>query len=151
MTGVTGASNFSSLITLVASKDGWVTTLPTSGERALSRPTVFGGIVFFPTFVPSSDTCSSSGESYLYALYYKTGSAYTESVIGTGMSGGEEYVNRHTSMGQGMATQAVVHVGKGGGEGQANIISTNSLSQVNKVSVNTTEGIASRFVTWYRY
>ncbi len=149
VTGVTGATDFHSLIALVASKGGWYTTLPDSGERALSRPTVFGGIVFFPTFVPSVDTCSSSGESSLYALYYKTGSAYTESIMGTEKPGSERYVKRDTKMGEGMASQAVVHMGQGGGLRQASIISTNSLSQVFQISVSTTVGVSSRYLTWY--
>jgi len=52
---------------LVQSKDGWVTTLPASRERIVVSPTVIGGIVFFPSFVPSNDLCTASGNSYLYA------------------------------------------------------------------------------------
>ena len=92
VSGVTGATTFTGLIGLVQSKDGWVTKLvepanPPSqpvpygiGERTVSSPTVFGGVVFFPTFTPVNDICVSSGTSRLWALYYKTGSAYQEPI-----------------------------------------------------------------------
>ena len=84
VSGVTGATTFTGPIGLVQSKDGWVTRLvepanpPTKpapygiGERAVSSPTVFGGVVFSPTFIPTNDICVSSGTSRLWALFYKT-------------------------------------------------------------------------------
>lgn len=116
VTGVTGATSFTTLISLVQSKDGWFTTLPQSGtangERVLSTPVVFGGIVFFPTFIPTNDICASSGTSYLYALYYKTGSAYSESIIGTtpGASGNSNVLGK-MSLGEGLAFGGVTHIG----------------------------------------
>jgi|CXWL01.1.fsa_nt_gi type IV pilus assembly protein PilY1 len=118
VTGVTGASSFTSLVALIQSKDGWYTTLPQSGaangERVLASPVVFGGIVYFPTFIPTNDICASSGTSYLYSLYYKTGSAYQESIVGTtpGASGNMN-VNGKTSLGEGLAFGGVTHVGSG--------------------------------------
>ena len=52
-------------------------------ERVLVSPTLFGGMVFFPTFVPQDDLCVALGDGYLYSLFYQTGSAYKDSVIGT--------------------------------------------------------------------
>jgi|CXWL01.1.fsa_nt_gi type IV pilus assembly protein PilY1 len=118
VTGVTGATSFTSLIALIQSKEGWYTTLPQSGaangERVLAAPVVFAGIVYFPTFTPTNDICASSGTSYLYALYYKTGSAYTESIIGTtpGVSGNVN-VSGKMSLGEGLAFGGVTHIGSG--------------------------------------
>ena len=115
---MTGATSFTSLIALIQSKDGWYTTLPQSGaangERVLASPVVFAGIVYFPTFTPTNDICASSGTSYLYALYYKTGSAYTESIIGTtpGVSGNVN-VSGKMSLGEGLAFGGVTHIGSG--------------------------------------
>lgn len=44
--------------------------LPHEGERIVSKPLVAGGMVFFTTFVPDTDPCSSGGEGYLYILDY---------------------------------------------------------------------------------
>jgi type IV pilus assembly protein PilY1 len=71
-----------SMVGLVASKDGWYVTMP-AGERSVSNPTLIGGTVFFPSFLPTNDVCASTGTSYLYALFYKTGTAYTSPIIGT--------------------------------------------------------------------
>ncbi len=124
VTGVTGATSFTTLIALIQSKDGWFTSLPQSGaangERVLSSPVVFGGIVFFPTFIPTNDICASSGTSYLYALYYKTGSAYTESIIGTSAgAGGVTNVSGKMSLGEGLAFGGVTHVGSQSDGGSA--------------------------------
>ncbi|MBW2185560.1 MAG: hypothetical protein JRG71_03885 [Deltaproteobacteria bacterium] len=42
-------------------------------ERVTSKPIVIGGVVFFTTFIPDVDVCAGNGESWLYALNYKTG------------------------------------------------------------------------------
>jgi type IV pilus assembly protein PilY1 len=125
VSGVTGATTFTGLIGLVQSKDGWVTRLvepanPPSqpvpfgiGERVVSSPTVFGGVVFFPTYIPTNDICLSSGTSRLWALFYKTGSAYQEPSIGTAASGVNQAVNKFGSLGDGLAFGIVVHTGSG--------------------------------------
>jgi len=119
VTGVTGATTMAELINLVGTKDGWVTKLlPTAGagvgERVLSAATVFGGVVFFPTFTPTDDICASTGSSSLYALFYKTGGPHTSPIVGsTSGAGGIVNVNRSTSLGNGLAFGAVPHVGSG--------------------------------------
>lgn len=145
-----GVDTFQSLIAHVASKDGWYTTLPNLGERALSRPLVFGGIIFFPTYDPSShtDLCLVTGDSRLYALNYKTGSANDTPVVGTNGTTTKQ-VNRVATLGQGLATEAVVHIGKGGGQGKAGIFTQNSLGQVFGTDVITAGAITSRFLSWY--
>jgi type IV pilus assembly protein PilY1 len=84
------------------------------GERVLSAATVFGGIVFFPTFTPTDDVCASTGSSNLYALFYKTGGPHTAPIVGTTSgAGGIVNVNKSTSLGSGLAFGAVPHVGSG--------------------------------------
>lgn len=119
VTGVTGVTTFdgtgaTSLIGRVQSMDGWYTTLPEPRERVLANPTLIGGIVFFPSFIPDNDLCASSGSSNLYALFYRTGSANTQSVIGTTPSGGNQLVNRSMDLGTGLAAQMAIHLGSQG-------------------------------------
>jgi len=166
VTGVTGVTTFegtgtTSLIGLVQSKDGWFTTLPTLRERAVVSPTVLGGIVFFPTFVPVDDICVAQGDSSLYALFYQTGSAYKTSVIGTTTSGSDTFVNRSISLGtgSGMAAQAAVHIGgqgsgtsgtggSGGGcQSGTSIYIQSSTGAVNQ-SCATTGSVVSRYISW---
>jgi type IV pilus assembly protein PilY1 len=149
-------SGTSSMVGLVATKDGWRLTLPGpvtitngglttnySAERSVVNPTLFGGTIFFPTFAPTSDFCGSDGTSYLYAVFYKTGTANTAPVIGTSTSGGNTNVTTKASLGVGMASALSVHVGQEGGS---------LLSQMS--NSNTTSTLAnpgdfySKFVSW---
>ncbi|GEM_PF-5665619 len=51
---------------------GWKVTL-SSGERVITSPIILGNVVFFLTFKPSSDQCSGSGTTWLYALPFNKG------------------------------------------------------------------------------
>jgi type IV pilus assembly protein PilY1 len=154
VTGVTGATSFTSLISLIQSKDGWYTTLPQSGaangERVLAAPVVFGGIVYFPTFIPTNDICASSGTSYLYALYYKTGTAYSESIIGTtpGASG-KVNVSGKVSLGEGLAFGGVTHIGSGSDGGPPiKVCNNTSTGALLCTESKIADDPRSRFISW---
>jgi type IV pilus assembly protein PilY1 len=155
VTGVSGVSTMAQLMTLVGSKDGWVTKLlpasgPGVGERVLSAPTVFGGIVFFPTFTPTNDICASTGTSNLYALFYKTGGPYQEPIIGTTAgAGGVANVNRSTSLGSGMAFGAVPYVGSGAdGTSPYKLFINTSSGSLSPQEVNLAIDPRSHFASW---
>jgi type IV pilus assembly protein PilY1 len=146
-----------SMIGLVASKDGWRITMPGpinitdtltfvttsyAAERSLVSPTLVAGTIFFPTFAPTNDFCASDGTSYLYALFYKTGTASTAPVIGTTTSGGNTNVNAKTSLGTGLASSGTIHCGQGCTYNTQ--MSTGAFTQGD---VNL-EGNYSRYVNW---
>ena len=152
VTGVaSGVNTFSQLISHIQTKDGWFINLlePANppgqpapygiGERVVNPPTVFGGIVFFPTFTPTNDVCASSGTSKLFALFYKTGSAYQESIIGTSGSGANQNVNTSVSIGSGLAFGAVAHIGSGS-DGNSPFQLLINMSQGNFASCSTCAG-----------
>jgi type IV pilus assembly protein PilY1 len=73
---------------------GWYIELEGLGEKCLSTPLVYAGIVYFTTYTPPppvptggvTDPCSSSmvgGTAKLYALDYKTGAAIYKDFDGT--------------------------------------------------------------------
>jgi type IV pilus assembly protein PilY1 len=116
----TGAN---SMMGLVASKDGWRITLPGpvtissvnySAERSVVNPTLVAGVIFLPTFVPTNDFCASTGISYLYALFYKTGTAPPYAVVGTTPSGANTNINTKIDLGSGMASSGSMSFGLGG-------------------------------------
>jgi type IV pilus assembly protein PilY1 len=54
-------------------KQGWYITLENLGEKALARPKVYSGNVFFTTFTPSAGTCEVGGTPRMYAVNYLKG------------------------------------------------------------------------------
>jgi len=159
VSGVPGATSLlgstsTTLQGLVQASDGWYTTLPASRERVVVSPTLVGGIVFFPSFVPTDDICSASGDGYLYALFYLTGSAYKESVIGTEASGSNTYVRRNMGLGVGLASQMAVHIGSQetdsttGVTGRIKVCSQSSTGALTCVTANPPVSSWSRYISW---
>ena len=105
------------LLALAWAKDGWVRPLTIPGERILTKPSILGGIVFTPSFVPNDDICGYGGDSYLYGVYYETGTAYYKPVFDPGTSTiviqGEqkEQVLEKIALGYGKASSLGIHVG----------------------------------------
>jgi type IV pilus assembly protein PilY1 len=72
----------------LGSSDGWFIRLENSGEKVVASPRVYGGVVYFTTYTPSSgdegvsgDPCAVStarGVGRLYAVNYKTGGSVLE-------------------------------------------------------------------------
>lgn len=58
---------------------GWYLTL--NGEAIISQPAIFGGVLDELSLVPPQDICAYEGSSNLYALYYKSGTAYPRPVV----------------------------------------------------------------------
>ena len=65
--------------------DGWYLDLMADGlnasEKVTTNPLVVGGVLFFTSFVPTSDACGLGGDAWLYALNYKTGCPMNGAVI----------------------------------------------------------------------
>jgi type IV pilus assembly protein PilY1 len=110
-----------SMVGLVQSKDGWRVTLPGpvtiagvnyAAERSVVNPTLIAGTIFFPTFSPTNNFCASDGNSYLYVLFYKTGTASTVPVVGTTVSGSNTNITTRLDAGVGLASAGTMHCGE---------------------------------------
>ena len=100
-------------------KDGWYRTLSQeTKERCIVKPAIVGGIVLAPTFAPNDDICEFGGNSYLYGLYYETGTAYARAVFTGGtetiqtVDGPKEKVLDVIDLGEGMASSSGIHIGR---------------------------------------
>jgi len=115
------STDFSDLEAEVRAKDGWYLNFSETGERNLGQAGVLGDIVTFSTFVPNDDLCAYEGRSYLYALYYKTGTAYWKGVLktednnGTGIDPDTHKVVSKIDVGKGYSETANIHTGREAG------------------------------------
>jgi len=122
VTGLFSGNNWQDLLDEQSNYEGWLldfyaddgTTL--EGERNLGQAALIGGLLSFTTFIPSDDICVASGESNLWALYYKTGTAFNTGILGTTtqtVNGVQlEKALRKISLGQGLATSPSIHTGR---------------------------------------
>jgi type IV pilus assembly protein PilY1 len=89
---------------------GWYMDFTETNERNLGQGALIGDILTFTSYVPSTDVCSFAGESNLYALHYKTGTAYFEEVIGIEKSTGLRL--KKMDLGSGMTVTPNIHTGR---------------------------------------
>ncbi len=109
--------DFNDIELTVDTKEGWKLDFAGSGERNLGQATLLGEILTFTTYTPDTDPCAFEGTSDLYALYYKTGTAFAESIIGFGNDtlDGKQEVARQLSLGKGLTVTPNIHVGREAG------------------------------------
>jgi len=97
--------------------NGWKLNFSEIRERNLGQAALLGDILTFTTYAPDPNACQNEGDSYLYATYYKTGTAFSSSVIGFGAQtdpadGTSKDVLRKQSLGKGLAVSPAMHTGK---------------------------------------
>jgi type IV pilus assembly protein PilY1 len=70
-------------------QDGWFRELKLTSpsERCISEAAILGGGVFVAGFTPDDSDCSLGGTSRLYGLYYETGTAYFNPLVGSASDG----------------------------------------------------------------
>jgi type IV pilus assembly protein PilY1 len=123
---------------------GWYKTLD-SGERIVSKPSVLGGILLAPSFVPNNDICAFGGDSYLHALYFETGTAYSQSVVGTTPDGAKDKVLDKVGLGVGISSSLGIHVGR---EHGARGFIQQRTGTINQIDLTPALSIKSGFVDW---
>ncbi len=140
--------------------DGWYTTLPTPRERVVVNPIILGGIVYFPSFIPVDDLCTAAGSGNLYALFYLTGTAYKESVIGTQTVGSNTNVARSLDLGTaGLSSQLSVHIGAQGSGTSGSTSGGGCVGRVTGITQSSTGALSqnctkpalsawSRYISW---
>jgi type IV pilus assembly protein PilY1 len=133
------------------SLSGWYVDLPVAGERSLNKPTVIGGLVLYTTFVPNSDLCGFSGNSFFSVLYFTTGTAFKESVIGC--VGGDQnctsadpiVLSRTESAATGMASSIAIHMGR---EEGARAYVQLSTGEAASLDIETPPDVRSGIISW---
>ena len=123
---------------------GWHKSLD-SGERIISKPSVLGGILLAPSFKPNNDVCGFGGNSYLHALYFETGTAFSKSVVGVEADGTKDKVLDKIDLGAGLSSSLGIHVGR---EHGARGFVQQSTGTINQIDLQPAFTINSGFVNW---
>lgn len=159
VTGVTDVNSWTDLITEVdkSSTSGWYLDLEEeTGERNIGQAALLGAVLNFTSYVPSDDLCSYQGSSYLYSVYYKTGTAYYKSIVGyTHVDGGEnpneeidegeKQMNKITFLGDGLTVTPNIHSGRE--DGSRAFIQT-STSDIIQIEQDNPEATKSGVTSW---
>lgn len=147
-----GALTSSTLFELnneIGNYDGWKIDFPDSGERNLGQAAIIGDIATFTSYIPAGDICSGGGWSKVWAVYYRTGTAYSRSVIGIKVrTDGKREVLRSVSIGAGMATTPNLH--SGSGTGTTAMIQTSSGSIIS-IKQRNPGVVKSGIVSWREF
>lgn len=121
--GMAGVSNYNDLVQTVDGYAGWYRTFESpSGERVITTPLVIGNAVIFTSFIPEGDTTGQSSPisdlcmgtttgpqlGNLWALYYRTGTAYKTAMLGEAVTG--EF-KTHVSISGDMPSGPAMHIG----------------------------------------
>lgn len=125
--------------------NGWRLNFSRSKERNLGQAALLGEVLTFTTYAPSSNVCSSDGESYLWALYYRTGTSYYKPIIGTANLGGHEVAVRDADIGRGMTLTPSVHTGAEDGSKAFIQTSTGAIISIDQKNPGVTK---SRVISW---
>ncbi|MGD8503887.1 MAG: PilC/PilY family type IV pilus protein [Syntrophobacterales bacterium] len=123
---------------------GWYKML-VNGERILNKPSLLGGILLAPSFVPNEDVCAFGGSSYLHALYFETGTAYSKSVVGVEAEGSKDKVLDKIDLGLGISSSLGIHVGR---EHGARGFIQQSTGTITQIDMQPAFNVKSGFVNW---
>lgn len=105
---------------------GWFIDLPAAGERQVSRPVLRGGRIIFTTLIPSGETCSYGGTSWLMELDAITGGRLKETPFdlnGDGLFNSDDWATA-TGDFDGDGTPETVRVPASGKKSKEGIIKT---------------------------
>lgn len=113
---ITGVTDYDDLVSAVSGEWGWYMNFYDTKERNLGQAVLFGDILTFTSYIPSTDPCTIEGETYLYALNYLTGTAFSSSVIGKDATdtnaNGRERILKRLNLGRGLSVTPNIHTGR---------------------------------------
>jgi type IV pilus assembly protein PilY1 len=132
--------------------DGWYRQLNLPRERSLGMPTLLGGLVTYSSYQPSEDACEAEGDSYLYGVYYLTGTAWVENIFGTYVNAERKSIVKDSlKLGKGLVTTPSIQVGSGPND--ANVYVQTSTGEIIKVGQENLpiQNFKSGMTNWMEY
>ena len=146
--------SFNQLLDEADDYPGWRRSLVNStGERMLNKGAIVGGTVLATSFAPASSICSYGGSSYLYGVYYLTGTAYKTSIfyddsvtIGSGDDAGIANLTS-IALGSGLSSSPTVHVGQQEGN-DVTVLYQKSTGEVGRLNITPALQVRSGLKLW---
>jgi type IV pilus assembly protein PilY1 len=116
------------------------------GERVLVKPSIFGGLAMFTSFMPNNDVCDSGGRGRLYGLYYETGTSYKKDIFSLDDPPLGTTFKRSVDLGQGKPSSLAIHIGQ---EEGGKVYVQQSTGTIQELVLNTPFRMKSGSVVWY--
>ena len=139
---------FDKILAKARLEDGWYRELLLSRERGITKPGLIGGISLFTTYIPKDEDCAFGGESWLYALYYETGGAYEDQVVGFEKDEWGTYLAKdRIRLGTGLASSVGLHIGLQD-ENEASGFIQQSTGAITKLKIDPAFQIRSGLTSW---
>ena len=128
------SNTFSELQNRIATKDGWYREFSSASpsQRSITNPAAFFGFLLATSYKPNADICVPEGNSYLHALYYKTGTAYPDAGLGNVTVSGNTVTLDNVDLGYGIASDVIIISNAPNASGKATVgtnMSTGALPQ----------------------
>lgn len=93
---------------------GWNEAAPSGSERVITQPLAVAGIVLFTTFIPDEDVCAGSGDTWVFAVDYRSGLNDVEPIFD--INGDEKFDdNDKVSVNGNLVIPIGIKVGRGKG------------------------------------
>lgn len=140
--------------TVAQQRDGWYFPLTVAQEGAMTRPTLIGGTLLFPTFVPADAHTESPEKNFLYAVHYITGRIENEAAVGFDRPGANPEAPRAIPLtGTGIVSRLMLYPGslantKRCPGGRILGLLQSSTGVLNQVCARPSLPIASRYLSW---
>ena len=125
-------------------KVGWYLNFD-SGERNIGQGTLYAGLLTFSSFSPAEDICEAGGRSRLWALYYKSGTAYYSGVLSVEDTDDGELAKANIDLGSGMASSPSIQTGRSDG---SNVYIQSSTGKIIKIEQDNPFATKSGLKSW---
>lgn len=94
---------------------GWYYNFTHASERNVGQAALYGDLLTFTSYIPSSDVCAFEGSSYLYGFYYLTGTAPSNAAIHDVTNPTPTNNLKMIFLGSGLVSKPSIHVGRNDG------------------------------------
>jgi type IV pilus assembly protein PilY1 len=126
-------------VTVPATSNGWYYDLP-SGSRVVANPVAYNGVVAWATLIASTNACSPSGSSNVYAVDYSTGKSVLSPPLSTSTTPAvyQSFTTSITNLSFVSATSA----------NSVELIAGQTSGTISKVPANLSGVVTTRMLNW---